>query len=90
MNEAFNISAQTYYDWKKKFEQGYFEKKTKQTRRRKIDKEKLKLAIEEKPDAYLREIAEKFNCSEQAVFYALKRMNITYKKKHSHIRKNQK
>ena len=41
LNEAFNISAQTYYDWKKKFEQGYFEKKTKQTRRRKIDKEKL-------------------------------------------------
>lgn len=29
LNEAFNISAQTYYDWKKKFEQGYFEKKTK-------------------------------------------------------------
>lgn len=27
LNEAFNISAQTYYDWKKKFEQGYFEKK---------------------------------------------------------------
>ena len=30
-NEAFNMSAQKYYDWKKKFEQDYFEKKTKQT-----------------------------------------------------------
>lgn len=26
LNEAFNISAQTYYDWKKKFEQGFYQR----------------------------------------------------------------
>ncbi|MDO4570263.1 MAG: IS630 transposase-related protein [Planctomycetia bacterium] len=44
-----------------------------QERRRKIDKEKLRQAVQEKPDAYLEELAKPSGCSVQAVFYALKK-----------------
>jgi hypothetical protein len=40
----------------------------------------LKKAVQEKPDAYLHELAELFGCSAQAVFYMLKKMDITFKK----------
>jgi transposase len=47
------------------------------THKRKIDKEELKRAIEDKPDAYLSELAASFGFIEHAVFYALKKLNIT-------------
>ena len=34
----------------------------------------------EKPDAYLSELAKLFNCTDSAVFYALRRWKITRKK----------
>ena len=78
---AFKIPSATYYDWKKKLEQGVLGVKIKRSRKRKIDPEKLKQVIEEKPDAYLREIAEKFDCSINAVHKRLAQMEITYKKR---------
>jgi len=53
-------------------------------------KEELKKAVEEKPDSYLRELAEPFNCTPQAVDKALKAMKITLKKRHSPTPKNPK
>ena len=53
--------------------------KVKRTRKRKIDREKLRQAVAEKPDAYLRELAEQFACTEQAVFYMLRKLDITLK-----------
>jgi transposase len=61
-------------------ETGSLEPKYRKTRTRKIDLEKLKQAIEEKPDAYLSELAAQFDCTPQAIFYALKRLKITLKK----------
>jgi len=91
LKEAFRITSNTYYEWKKLMEEtGSLKYNNAKTRRRKIDKEKLKQAIEEKPDAYLRELAELFDCTEQAIFYALKKMKITLKKRRLHILKNQK
>ena len=58
------------------------------TRSRKIDKEQLQRAVKEKPDAYLSELAEPFGCTEQAVFYALKKLNITVKKNSIHTPKS--
>jgi transposase len=89
-SEAFGVNESTYYDWKKKLENGHFERKTIQTRHRKIDREALKRAVEEKPDAYLYELAEPFGCSEQAVFAMLKKLNLPLKKRPSHMRKNPK
>ena len=80
LREAFGIPAQTYYQWKRKLQNGYYEIKIVRERKRKIDKEELKQAVAEKPDAYLRELAEKFGCTESAVFYALERLKITRKK----------
>ena len=60
------------------------------SRRRKIDKEALRKAVEKKPDAYLSELAALFQCSIPAVFYALKKMKITLKKRRSLTPKNPK
>jgi putative heme iron utilization protein len=72
----------------KKLENGYFEVKIRRERTRKIDKAILKQAVEEKPDAFLKEYAERFNCTPAAVFYALENLNITRKKRALPITKN--
>jgi len=88
LQEAFGIPSETYYDWKKKLENGHFDVKIKRERKRKIDKEELKRLLEEKPDAFLWEHAEKFGCTPTAVFYALENLNITRKKNNLPITKN--
>ena len=80
LKEAFGIPAETYSQWKKNLENGYYEADIVRERKRKIDKNELKQAVAEKPDAYLREPAGKFGCTETAVFHALKKLNITRKK----------
>jgi len=72
LREAFKIPPGTYYD-----------RKVKRQRRRKIDREKLRQAVAEKPDAYLRELAEQFSCTATAVFYMLRKLGISLKKKPS-------
>lgn len=89
----FGVNSQSYYNWKrlKKATGFYAPKATKKaTRKRKIDTEELKSALKEKPDAYLRELAEKFCCSIPSIHQRLKQLNITYKKRRSHTLKNQK
>ena len=82
LKEVFGVPSQTYYQWIERLENGFYDvKKPKQERKRKIDKEKLKQAIAENPDAYLYELAKPFGCSYQAVFAALKKMGITLKKR---------
>ena len=81
LREAFGIPPETYYDWQKKIDSGFnFGVKAKGERSRKIDREKLRQAVEAKPDAYLQELAEPFGCTPQAVFYMLGKMKITLKK----------
>jgi len=88
LREAFDIPSATYYDWEKKLANGYFDIQIKRERHRKIDKEALKQAVAEKPDAFLKEFAEQFNCTPTAVFYAFKKLNITRKKRLLPILKN--
>ena len=90
LREAFGIPDVTYYDWKEKLKNGHFNAKTKRERRRKIDKEALKQAVADNPDAFLREYAEQFDCTPTAVFYALESLGITRKKKPSPITKKAK
>lgn len=82
VREVFKIPAITYYDWKEKLANGYYERKKKIERECLINKERLAEAVKEKPDAYLRELAEPFECTPQAVFYALRAMGISLKKRH--------
>jgi transposase len=81
LKQVFKVTRQTYYNWLKLEEEtGSLKKRNADSRNRKIDAQKLKQAVEEKPDAYLSELAELFGCTPQAVFYALKKLKITYKK----------
>jgi len=86
--EAFEISSATYYDWVKKLDTGYYDVKIKRERNRKIDKESLRRAVAESPDAFLSEFAKLFNCTPTAIFYALENMGISRKKSHLPIMKN--
>lgn len=89
LKEAFGIDSKRYYAWVKQLEEtGSLKAKNPPGRPAKIDLEELRKAVEEKPDAYLREHAENFNCSDTAILKALRRMGYTYKKRHSPTRKN--
>jgi len=54
---------------------------------KKIDDQKLIEYVEANPDPFLSEIAEYFGLTLQAIFYALKRLKITRKKRRYSIRK---
>ena len=88
LREAFDIRSATFYDWQAKLNGGHFDITVKRERHRKIDKKALKQAVEEKPDALLKEYAQQFNCTPSAVFYALEKLNITRKKRPLPIVKN--
>jgi transposase len=82
LRETFGIPSETYYTWRDRLASGYYEQpKTVKERQRKIDKEQLRQAVEANPDAFLCELAEPYQCSAQAVFYALRKMNMTLKKR---------
>jgi len=89
LKKVFKITPQTYYNWLElEKESGSLKARKVEMRKRKIDLTKLKQAIQEKPDAYLYELAKPFNCTIQAVFYALEKLKITYKKRLLHTPKN--
>jgi transposase len=88
--EAFKIYPTNIENWRKLRETtGALTPQYRKRRKRKIDLEQLQRAVEEKPDAYLSELAKPFGCTEQAVFYALEKLDITVKKNSTLTRKNQ-
>ena len=67
--------------WKSQLkETGSMEPKKRRETWRKIEPKKLKAYLEQHPDAYLKEIAQVFECSDVAVLKAMRRLNITRKK----------
>ena len=87
--EAFGIYPSRINAWKKLLrETGSLEPQYKETRNSKIDLEELTNAVERKPDATLGELAKLFGCTEQAIFYALKRAKLPLKKNSSHTQNN--
>jgi len=77
----FSIGETTIKEWKKlRNETGSLEKRPLNRTHKKIDPEKLRAYVEENPDAYQYEIAEHFGCVQNAVFKALKKLDITRKK----------
>ena len=84
-----DIPYNTISSWKKKVDNGEsLEPQSGGVRRLKIDREKLKDYVDKNPDAYLREIAEEFNCSDSAIHYALKSIGYTLKKKRQLTKNN--
>jgi transposase len=81
LKNVFKITPRTYYQWVEILEtSGIVKAEIKRTRKRKIDPDALKKAIEEKPDAYIHELSEAFNCSTSAVDKRLVNLGFTYKK----------
>ena len=87
--EAFKIYPSTLEEWRKLLlETGELKPQFRESRKRKIDIEKLTEALERKPDAYLSELAVQFDCTEQAIHYALKKIKVTVKKNNTHTAKS--
>lgn len=79
--KTFGVSKTTIIDWEKLYkETGSLDKRALNRSYKKIDPVKLAEYVMENPDHYLSEIAEHFNCSTTAVFYALENQSITLKK----------
>jgi transposase len=80
-SELFGVGTTTIKEWKRlKKETGKMEIKVRKREPKKLDPVQLKTYISEKPDSYLREIADVFKCNESAVRRAFKRLGITRKK----------
>lgn len=81
---AFKVSISTIRKWERQLkEKGDLRPKKLMRKPKKIDPGKLKAYVAGHPDAYQREIAQEFNCSQSAVQKALKRLKITRKKDHN-------
>ena len=80
---TFKVSISTIRKWESQLkEKGDLRPKTLTRKPKKIEPEKLRAYVAEHPDAYQREIAREFNCTQSAVQKALKRLKITRKKSH--------
>ena len=82
--KVFCVSAKTLQNWKKQQkETGDLEPKNRRETWRKIEPDRLTRYLEQNPDAYLKEIAGEFGCSDVAIIKALRRLKITRKKNYS-------
>jgi transposase len=81
VNEAFGVDSKRYYSWKKQLEQtGSLESKSPEERNRKINKSEPVRLLEEHPDWYLREFAEKFTVCPQAIHKMFEKLGVARKK----------
>jgi len=79
--EVFKVSHFTLQMWKSQLkESGTLESKKRKETWRKIEPARLIEYLDRRPDAYLKEMAEEFGCSDVAVLKALRRLKITRKK----------
>lgn len=82
VSKRFGVAVNTVFLWSKKIEA--ITKRNKPAI--KIDREALKRDVEEYPDAYQYERADRLHVSKAAIWYALRRLNVTYKKSLQHPR----
>lgn len=75
-SDRFNIPIRTLFRWQNRIEP----KTTRDKPASKIDMEALAQDVKDNPDSYQYERARAFGVSQSAIFYALKRLNISYKK----------
>jgi transposase len=75
-SQHFDVPIRTLFRWQRQLEP--------QTHRNKpatkINSDELTAHVDKNPDAYLWERAKHFNVTPQAIFFALRRLGISYKK----------
>ncbi len=76
LSDRFGVPIRTLFRW-----QNRIEPKTKRNKpSTKIDMEALRKDVEQNPDLFQYERAKKFGVSQSTIYYALKRLKISYKK----------
>lgn len=87
-SRLFRVGIATIYRWMaRKRQTGNVRPSPRKAYKKKIDDQKLIVYVEQNPDHFLSEIASHFGTTSQAIFYALKRLKITRKKRPRSIRK---
>lgn len=89
-SKIFDVTTRTLSNWLRRKKQQNLAPTPRRLSPSKIDGDKLKKYIQEHPDAYLREIAEQFGSTLQAIFYACRRLKITLKKRSRSTKKEMK
>ena len=80
--EIFGVSANALKTWRRQLKNtGTLENRPKIRRWRKIEPGELLLDVHRNPDSFNEERAEKFDCTGEAIRRAMKKLNITRKKK---------
>ena len=87
-SQLFKVGIATIYRWiARKTQTGNVIPSPKKAYKKKIDDQKLVTYVMQNPDHFLSEISNHFGTTLQAVFYALKRLKITRKKRLLSIRR---
>jgi transposase len=87
-SQIFKVGIATIYRWiARKTQIGSVAPFSKKIYSKKIDDQRLIAYVTQNPDHFLSEIANHFGTTLQAIFYALKRLKITRKKRLRSIRK---
>jgi transposase len=82
VGQFLNITTRTIRYWiKRNRDEQSLEPKNHAPRKRKIDKEALTKYIQENPDKTLKEMSSVFKVCSSAIFYSLKKLSITLKKR---------
>ena len=82
--EVFKVDQSTLHRWKSRLkETGNIEPQKRKQSWRKIEPAKLLEMLEQRPDAYLRELGEEFGCTDVGILKALRRLKISRKKNRS-------
>ena len=90
-SDLFQVGIATVYRWvARKKEKGHVQPLRREYAYKKIDDQKLIEYVQAHPDHFLSEIAKEFNLTPQAIFYALKRLKITRKKRPRSIKNEMK
>ena len=76
-SRLFKVSLWCVKDWCKRYE---LAAKPHPKRVRKVDMKKLSRRVENNNEVILRELASEFGVTEQAIWYALRRLKVTHKK----------
>ena len=90
--KTYNVCLESIWKWVNKDNggKGSLEDAPRKRTAYKIDREKLRNYVSEHPDAYIKEIAEEFGCSESGINYELAKLLITRKKRLNHTKNEMK
>lgn len=79
--KIFGLTTRTLTNWIRRKKEQNLPPKARCLSPSKIDSDRLRQYVKDNPDAYLREIAEEFGSTLQAIFYACRRLKISLKKR---------